>query len=268
MKNKYLLTSKEKIYEISELADIVKEVAEQNYLEITISDLETLFEIDYVFEKDSLFITAFFIEDTENILTEEILAGFTEEIKSLDDTISLIKIYDSSLRDNYKELYSQIFDLENRLREALMIILSDTYQGEIQLFIEDYNFKAQNSFSRSKSDNLLENELFHLLFTDYIKFESRDSLKKIKTEDLLSRIEAYSTYEELKDSIKNTGIIKQDYVNFLSEIKEHLQNIETVRNCIAHNRALSDKEQQNFDISYPEVIGALENFFDKLGDND
>jgi hypothetical protein len=141
-----------------------------------------------------------------------------------------------------------------------MLILSDTYNGQIEMFIEDYNINTQKSFDKNQSYKHLENELFHLLFTQYIKFEGRGSIKKITTEDLLSRIESYNTYDELKESIRNTGIIKPHYVNFLSEIKEHLQNIEKARNCIAHNRTLSEKEQANFDISYPEVTEAVDNF--------
>lgn len=261
MKNKYLLTSKEKVYTELELLKILSEVTVQNYLEISKEDLKLLLEIDYVSIKDGLYMTAFYLEDGEELLSEKVVDAFEDSVNSINSVFSFIKFYDSNLKSKYLKIYSKIYDLENRLREALMIILSDTYKGDIKLFLEDYNFKTQNSFNCNKSVKLLENELFHLLFTDYVKFENRKSIKKIKIEELLTRIESFSSYEELKDSIQNTGIVKQKYMIFLSEIKENLDSIERARNCIAHNRAMSEEEKLNFEMSYPEIVTALDNFF-------
>lgn len=82
-----------------------------------------------------------------------------------------------------------------------------------------------------------------MLFSDYIKI---NELKELKSLDLIKIISNSNYYKDLKQKIQNRGIIKEKYKDFLAGIKEGLNPIEKLRNCIAHNRSFTETIVNNY----------------------
>ncbi|MBC8392908.1 MAG: hypothetical protein H8E17_10140 [Deltaproteobacteria bacterium] len=73
----------------------------------------------------------------------------------------------------------------------------------------------------------LENEFFHLLFSDYVKL---DKPKILKQDDLFIIAEMSSNFEDFKSNILRRGVAKKGYLDFINSIKEDMNNLEKVRN--------------------------------------
>ena len=108
---------------------------------------------------------------------------------------------------------------------------------------------------------LLIYEFFFLLFSDYIRI---DHLKKIDQSDLIDIIVNSNDYDELKQNIQNRGIIKEKYQDLIASIKQNLEPIENMRNCIAHNRSFTDTILENYQQAKVNLDKVIKEFWEEL----
>ena len=57
---------------------------------------------------------------------------------------------------------------------------------------------------------------------------------------------------------------KNEYLEFLNRISENLESIETIRNCVAHNREPSDEELDNYNMAKEKLEKELDNFLQNI----
>jgi len=107
----------------------------------------------------------------------------------------------------------------------------------------------------------LENEFFHLLFSDYVKL---DKPKILKQDDLFIIAEMSSNFEDFKSNILRRGVAKKGYLDFINSIKEDMNNLEKVRNCVAHNRTPSGDDIYNYNISKEAIENKISEFLESL----
>lgn len=214
----------------------------------------------------------------------EILEIFNTELKNINNE-AIFKFYDDYLLIRLKNLQNKIFEVEMKIREMITFIFVSHYGSEFyDLFTEmkiAYQFPdertiKENTFKRNMLKNkidmrekylrtMCENELFYFSFNDYKNISQVDELKEVDLIDIASRS---STFDEFKHNIINRGIESPIFSEFLNNVSGPLTNLVPIRNCIAHNRNLSEEEIEKFESIYYKLEEIIETFVKKLKDEE
>lgn len=173
------------------------------------------------------------------------------------------------MKNNYAQHTQDIFDIEMKLREVLTFIFLNRYPNAPYDVLSEFKHKPKSDRLHTKDSTskreetlkpLFENEFFHLLFSDYIKLDHH-ALKPIGNDDVISAITSSENFKALQNQLTARGIQNEKHNDFIASIKDSLQSIETFRNCIAHNRAYSDKERENYERSLEHILKEINDFW-------
>jgi len=238
--------------EIEEKQDKIEEWSIFDWIEI---------KYNYLSENNK-YIAGFNLEVPEGNIA--IISEFGQKLQD-DDNVYLVLKYNDEVMQSEHQIYSkEIFDLEMKLREIISFIFLDTYKKDFYNLVKDIDVTIQPLNGNNRADEEyfkkhFENEFFFLPFSGYIRI---NNLKELKKSDLIDTIINSNKFDDLKQKIQNRGIIKEKYQDFLAGIKENLDSIENLRNCIAHNRSFTDKIINN----YVKVKKILEDKIDDFWD--
>lgn len=230
--------------DIKIILNLLKEAIEENYLEIEDSKLQEIFKTNYtkqINEDEIIMGFRLNLEDGFNNV-EEIIQSFSEKINLLNNCISLVKFNDDTLKLNHVKIYERLFNIEMKLREIFSFIFIETYGQDYYNLIREINVTTQKDLPKKEYErtkhlkNRFENEFFYLLFSDYKELHK---LKEMRHDDLVEVINLSRDFKEFKESILLRGI-KKEYLPFIEESEEILSKLEKIRNCIAHNRKVSN----------------------------
>ena len=214
-------------------------------------------------------------------LDKQIASNFCDLLKG-NKSWTVFKYSDNFLLKALERNYREIFELEMKLREAITIIFVHKYQNDLFDLLIDFeanqfsNLKALKSkkidWSEKEADKSIdwsqrlnratENEFFHLLFSDYRKLDNPS--QQISVQTVVKLIVASRDFEVLATNLNSRGITNKDHLSFLSKIKPHLENIEDLRNCVAHNKTPSDREIENYDSSKNTLNKLLDEFLKEI----
>lgn len=251
-----------------ELIELLKNAFTDNYDEFSEEDIENLIEIKYTKRIDEYKQIVGFDIEVDTIGTEvySVISGFNDYLKEHQDISLVVKFYDESLLDDLSKIYEIIFGIEMRLREAVTLIFLDTYKIDYYDLLKDSNINPQSGKDglpkkeeekRKFLIKRLENEFFHMSFKDYTNLSNT---KELKQDDLFPITEASKDFQEFKEKILNRGVTNKYYKNFLEEVKKIMDNLEKIRNCVAHNRSVKEGllDYENY---FEEIENKLDNFF-------
>ncbi len=235
-----------------------------------ISDYLSVIYIKDIRENKS--IICFSLEFPEEILpngdiANRVLEQLNDWLKNHEKIGFVFKYKDDYLFDNLNKYYKEIFDIEMDLRTIIGFIFIDTYGDDFYNLLRDFDIKLKyepknkgekdRELKKRFGDNL-ENEFFYLLFPDYQNFSR---IKSIKIEDIISFLGGSRDFKEMQGKVNNRGIKKEEYVDFLSSIKEDLDSIENIRNCVAHNRTPANEEVESYENSKIKIEQKLKDFW-------
>ena len=215
------------------------------------------------------YIAGFILDLEENLIG--ILQDFGNKLQE-DKHIELVLKYgDEGMQVEHQKYAKEIFDLEMRLREVISFIFVDTYEGDYYNFIEFQKVKGKGikeNEKRNVFEENFENEFFFLNFNHYSGLYLPNI---IKGHILNILIEENKSDKDLKDRILNMGIFRHrtEYNEFLKSIQQDLQSIEKLRNCIAHNRSLTDIDIiENYQTAENKLDKSISDFWDGIQDKD
>ena len=203
------------------------------------------------------FEETFSLKYTKKLSNNKYIIGFTLDLSRAEEQASLQLNYGDIFLTNddidnvfvYKKAETALFEeinlIEQNLREVLTYIFIQQYPDDIYNLLKEIEVRPTKDSPKKESDfiNNAENQFFYLLFTDYINLSE---LKPIKEKDLIGYIKDSSEYNSLRNNLLNRGITNERHRDFILSLKEIMQPIEEIRNCIAHNRSISDKILNNF----------------------
>lgn len=258
------------------LEKTIKSVIENLYIDLQKEDIRNILSMQKqikINKQEKITLFSLLIDLDTYPQFESYLDQFQEdfeiELKDNADLLYIFKFSDTLLKDRLTALYRRIFDLEMRLRDAitLIFVLNNKKDYHDLLFEHDIKLQIDKDLIKKKQEryrNLLENDLFYILFSDYIKFSTEGNLKKNTLESLIQLISESSTISSLKKKLSQKGITDQKSLEFLLSIKEDLDSIEKMRNCIAHNRTPLEEERENFEKSIKELHSKLDDFYQNI----
>jgi len=257
---------------MGEVADKIKEGLDYIGRNIAKEDIWNYLSVEY--EKDiqgDKSVICFSLEFSEEILpkgdqSNQLFGQFNEWIKGCEKIKFVFKYRDDYLFSDLDKYYKEIFDIEMELREVISLIFIETYGDNFYNLLRDFDiklrFEAKNKNRKEEEikerfGNNLENEFFYLVFPDYQNFSKT---KQMKIDDIISILAGSQDFKELQNRINKRGITKEDYVDFLKAIREDLDSIENIRNCVAHNRTPSTEEKENYEKAKEKIRSKINVF--------
>jgi hypothetical protein len=195
--------------------------------------------------------------------TNEAQTVLDEFAQTLLDTISdshLVKFEDSLLLADLTRWAEEIFHLEMKLRRVLTLIYLHADPGQ-----DPYNLlkdEKEQPMAKDKPDSkqmkaAVDNQFFHLTFSQYVNLNTRPDPQ---LRELLTNIRNSANYDDLYTEINRKPIESEDDISFLAGLKNRMEAIEKMRNCVAHNRRPSSRIIENYENAHPLLNDLLDNY--------
>ena len=260
----------------SKLVESLRETLISNYYEFDEERLDEFIDIQYNLEIEDKKVLVGFIFEFEKLINVDpniIVEDYRENLSAQKSIELVLKFYDEILLDFLLSVYPRIFKLEMALREALSLIFIEKYKSDYHNLIKDTTVKPQMDKSILKNTQQktrvftkrMENEFFYLLFSDYTKLSQQ---KDLSHADLFSITERSNSYEEFKNNILDRKLSNPNSLNLISNITPIMQNLEKIRNSIAHNRSLSNNDLNNYEKYIDTINSYVNSFFTELGNQE
>jgi hypothetical protein len=148
------------------------------------------------------------------------------------------------------------------LRKALSIIYLNSYRGRFYELLRDETTKPAGSPAEHDMHEAHENEFFHLVFSQYISLNRRRTLNKV--EDILKLVQEADDFDKFKQEISRAPVEDEADSDFLASMKQRLNSVEQLRNCVAHNRTPLEKVLQDYTTARTLLDDSLKNFLKRF----
>lgn len=148
--------------------------------------------------------------------------------------------------------------MEMKLRRVLSLIYLTTYQSEdpFDLLWEDA-ITPRTVPKLSEMKDASENEFFHLDFRQYAQLNQR---KKIDTPELLNIVRDADAYDAFRAEVLRTRVTNERDGELIGNLKEIMDPIEKMRNCVAHNRQPSKSINENYVKAHSRLAELLDEY--------
>ena len=226
---------------------------------------------DYIYirytkrREDFLYICGFSVEfDRAEERMSELIDKFSEAVVDCEDKgiKHLLKLYDPQLRCTLRTYADDIFEIEMKLREALSLIFVHTYGEDFYRLLKHTNVKPSKDCTIDQMEDCYGNQFFFLGFTQYSYINER---KDPSLERVVQHIGQAQNFEELKQLITTKEpITEPQYTQFLKDVKKLINQIEDIRNCVAHNRPIPDELKGSYETAKQSLLEEINKFRKKL----
>jgi len=197
-------------------------------------------------------------EDTEQIQT--VISEFSEALHVTPPIFHAVKFEDPLLQADLGGWAKEIFSLEMKLRRVLSFIYLHANQAGNPYDLLHDEIVQPMSKERPMPEQMkvaTENQFFHLTFGQYVGLNKRP---EFKLPDLLASIRDAPTYDRFRDELNRIPVQHEDDAVLLAGLKERMDAIEKMRNCIAHNRRPSRSVIENYENVRPLLDTMLDNY--------
>ena len=218
--------------------------------------VDDMIQFSHERHRNGFTLIGFAIELPEKLShAESVIDDFASTIRDKDPKSHVVKFEDPLLRARLAKWAAEIFALEMKLRRVLSIIYLYAYQGEepFDLLRDD---KVKSMGEPEQMRKATENQFFHLNFSQYINLNQRPQLKLL---DILEVIENSDQYDAFRAEICRIPVEDEVDSDLITDLKELINPIENMRNCVAHTRQPTKKITD----SYPNALQRLDERLDQ-----
>lgn len=204
-------------------------------------------------------------EEVENV--EIVIEEFCSNIVEIEQIEHVVKFEDEVLLIKNQQYFQEIFYLEMKLRRVISMIYLNQYSDNYFSLLRDEVIKptSKEPPSADQMEKAFENEFFHLLFSQYVNLNSRKFPSR--TDEFINLIKERYSFEDFLNELNRTPVTKKDDIDFLSGLKDKLDSIEKLRNCVAHNRKISQRLLQNYNEAKKLLEKDLDDYLYKYKSN-
>jgi hypothetical protein len=199
--------------------------------------------------------------DDEIEQIETVVEDFAALLPDTAPIFHAVKFEDPFLHAVLVRRAEEIFALEMKLRRVLTLIY--LHANEVTDPYDLLSDEMVQPISKDKPQEpqmkaATENQFFHLTFGQYVGLNHRTEVKQISA--LLEVVRDSYTYEVFRTEINRLPIEHEDDAALLAGLKERMDAIESMRNCVAHNRRPSKKIVENYENARPLLVQLLDNY--------
>jgi hypothetical protein len=181
------------------------------------------------------------LEDIEN--PKQVIREFLDQV---DEFENLVKFYDETVIKENKEYLEELYRIEMKIRKAISLIyISNSDNDFYNLLDKEAIETAKDKPSDQELKSSWENEFFYLLFSDYVKLNSRKLPSKVS--ELISILTDSRDFDNFRNNLTSQPISYEDDQDLIAALKTELDYVEKLRNCIAHNRTPSKRISETFE---------------------
>ena len=176
-------------------------------------------------------ISGFSVEfDSAEERLGELIDNFSRSVVDYEDEgiKHLLKLHDPRLQRTLREYAKDIFEIEMKLREALSLIFANTCVKDFYNLLEDTGVRLSRTCDIDQMQKYHENQFFHLVFSQY------------------KQINNYNP------------ITKQEHIDFLASLRDQVELIEDLRNCVAHNRSIPEDIIANYETAKGTLLKEID----------
>ena len=204
-------------------------------------------------------IIGFSVELPEEIVpNEEIIENFIKKLSDFE--FHIVKFEDPLLQTKLAERAKEIFDLEMKLRRVLSIIYLHAYQNRTPFDLlreEKISLQGSPKPTLEQMSSVNENQFFHLTFREY---KNLNQFREFRLPDVLKFIRNAEQYDVFRDEIRRKPIENTEDADLLNNLKENMDPIEQMRNCVAHYRRPSKRLTRNYGNARPKLEERLDQY--------
>jgi hypothetical protein len=215
---------------------------------------------DEVPAQNSRSIASFVIDvELEQSLAEVVIDNFVDAIKAA--PVNHVCIFENPLlREELAKRANELFSLEMKLRRVLSVIYLHACApgSEYDLLREESVSPMTKDLQVEQMQRCCENEFFHITFSDYKNLNTRPDPKQIM--HLLEHIRSQTSYEALRSELTRRPIVNDEDADLIASLKEWMDPIEKMRNCVAHNRKPSKKLTSDYETALGLINQELDSF--------
>lgn len=193
---------------------------------------------------------------------DRVIKEFADTLRDSENIDHLLKFYDDTLLEKHLAHQRELFEFEMMLHKALSFIYLNSYKVGFYELLRDETIKPANAPTEQDMHEAHENEFFHLLFSQYISLNKRRSLNKV--EDVLKLVQGAKNFKELKKEIARAPVADEGDSDFLASLKQRINSVERLRNCVAHNRTPLEKVLQDYSTARSLLDESLINFLKRF----
>jgi len=263
----YLVVYSEEMDLMEFLTEMLKSALEDvDYEPQEVEELSQYITIRYTTQReDGHRICGFSVEfDSTSGRMGELVYDFSQSVADCNDEgiRHLLKLNDPQLRHTLRDYGDEIFKIEMKLREALSLIFVDTYGDNFYALLKQVRAEptGREAPEESQMQAQFENQFFFLVFSDYININVRKQLNLDRIVEYMGQAE---DFEGLKLMITTNPITKERYVDFLESLKQRVDPIEKLRNCVAHNRPIPDRIVKNYRMAKETLLVSINEFLEQ-----
>ncbi len=198
----------------------------------------------------------------ETTYPDRVIKEFADTVRDSEGVDHLLKFYDDILLEKHIAHQRELFAFEMKLRKALSIIYLNSYTERFYELLRDETTKPATSPTEREMLEAHENEFFHLLFSQYINLNKRRTLTKV--EDILKLVQAADDFDKFKQEVSRAPVEDEADSDFLASLKQRINSVEQLRNCVAHNRTPLEKILQDYSTARTLLDDSLKDFLQRF----
>jgi hypothetical protein len=196
----------------------------------------------------------------ETASAQTVIEEFAAALPDTPPIFHAVKFEDPILQVELFQRATEIYALEMKLRRALSLIYLHAYQtGDSFDLLRDEAVQpvAKERPTAEQMRAAAENQFFHLTFGQYVGLNQRPD---IKISAMLEVIRTAAQYESFRSEILRSPVAYEDDAVLLAGLKERMDAIERMRNCVAHNRHPPRSVTENYLNARPLLNQLLDDY--------
>ena len=255
------------------LLDLLAAALQEQFVESEEESIKQMVELTHLRVGDELVglygqaancrIVGFNIDLSEVEAPHLVIEEFATSLLNTDFIVHMAKFDDPVLMKELCEYARDIFHLEMKLRRVLSFIYLHAYQeGNLyDLLREEQTKPVTPQLKDQQMSAAYENQFFHMSFAEYAKLNRRPSMNSTSLQEAIL---ASRDYDDLRNEIERHPIEDELGASLLSDLKELMDPIEQMRNCVAHNRRPSNRIRENYLTARPRLEERMNTYLSNL----
>jgi hypothetical protein len=230
--------------------------------------IRKIFGFQINFDIDTKSLTTRQFQDTISYL-EQIIQNLTDNLHEYDWIKHLVKFHDDVLLELHLTKMREVHEIEMKLRQVISLIYLSAFNDEqFYKLLRFDKIKTQPSLPNNENEmkEICENEFYHLTFKQYSGLNKKKDLGTHK--ELIEFVIEANNFDELKGKLLNNPIKNENDIDMLSALNDTAPRIEDFRNCVAHNRKLSEDLLRNYSEAKGLLLERLDNYLEEFSISD
>jgi hypothetical protein len=206
-------------------------------------------------------IVGFSVELPDEVAqVETVVSEFASALSETAPILHVLKFEDPLLQEKIAGWAGEMFDIEMKLRRVLSLIYLGAHQDRDPFNLladEKIRPMTEDSPKPSQMRAAAENQFFYLTFGQYINLNQRVD---INLNGLLEILQTMTDFETFRAEITRAPVPSEDDSILIAGLKERMDAIEKMRNCVAHNRRPAKTIVENYENVRPLVETLLDDY--------